>query len=257
MTDAERLACWADLPRRLERLAVEAHLLPWAPARIAAWASERLAAATGTFVVGVPSALAEFPCGPGQVASFTRGPDCVIARAAKAALRLRLHEKLRAFVFGKTGPIVLGLPKARIVFPIADTLTLLGADHKAVDVQHREQLLFDFGLGRAGSRFCIRTGEPELAASLRAQCGSPWPAVMAAIGPMLLTNGPHRVVESALARIEVLASIPTPGALTPQGARTHFLPEFLTAVEEAPAGLALPDYALPVAIYYPPEATDP
>ncbi len=117
MTDAERLACWADLPPRLERLAVEAHLLPWAPARIAAWASETLAAATGTFVVGVPGALAEFPCGPGQVASFTRGPDCVIARAAKAALRLRLHEKLRAFVFGRTGPIVLGLPKARSSSP--------------------------------------------------------------------------------------------------------------------------------------------
>ena len=45
--------------------------------------------------------------------------------------------------------------------------------------------------------------------------------------------------------------IPAPGAVAPPGAHTHFLPEFLQAGEEAPAGLALPDYALPVAIYYP------
>jgi hypothetical protein len=178
----------------------------------------------------------------------------VFGRAAKGAFRLRLHEKLRAFAFGRTGPIVLGLPKARIIFSIANTLTLLGADHKAVDAQHREQLLFDFGLGRQGSRFLIRTGEPALAASLRAQCGSPWQSVMAGLGPTILAHCPHRVVESALARIEVLAPIPAPDTLTPPGAHTHFLPEFLQDSEEAPAGLALPDYALPIAIYYPPEA---
>jgi predicted Fe-S protein YdhL (DUF1289 family) len=254
MSDAERLACWADLPSRLERVSVQVRLLPWTPARIADWVGKTLGAETGTFVVGMPGALAEFPCGPAQVVELSRGPDAVFARAAKAAFRLRLHEKLRAFAFGRTGPIVLGLPKARIVLPIAATLTLLGADHKAVDTQHRERLLFDFGLGRAGSRFLIRTGEPALAASLRAHCGSPWQSVMAAIGPTILANGPHRVVESALARIEVLAPIPAPGTLTPQGAHTHFLPEFLQDGEEAPPGLALPDYALPVAIYYPPEA---
>ena len=48
--------------------------------------------------------------------------------------------------------------------------------------------------------------------------------------------------------------IPAPGAITLQGAHTHFLPEFLKDGEEALAGLALPDYALPVAIYYPAEA---
>ena len=251
MSDAERLACWADLPRRLDRLAVAAHLLPWAPARIADWVGETLAAGAGTWVVGVPGALAEFPCGPAHAVRLARGPDAVFGRAAKAAFRLRLHEKLRAFAFGKTGPIVLGLPKARIVLPVADTLTLLGADHKAVDAQHRAQSLFDFGLGRAGSRFLVRTGEPALVASLRAQCGSPWQSVLAAVGPMILAHSPHRVVESALARIEVLAPIPAPGTLTPDGAHTHFLPEFLKAGEDAPAGLALPDYALPVAVYYP------
>ena len=254
MSDAERLACWRDLPQRLERLSVAAHLLPWSVERIANWVGTMLTAGSGTWVVGVPGALAEFPCGRDEAMRVARGPDAVLGRAERGVFRLGLHEKLRAFAFGRTGPIVLGLPKARIVLPVADTVTLLGADHKAVDAQHREQLLFDFGLGRQGSRFLIRTGEPALAASLRAQCGSPWPEVMAAIGPTILAHGPHRVVESALARIEVLAPIPAPGARTPPGAHTHFLPEFLKDGEEAPAGLALPAYALPVTIYYPPAA---
>ena len=253
MSEAERLACWAELPRRLERLAVAAHLLPWAPAEIADWTGETLAAGAGTWVVGVPGALAEFPCGPAHGVKLARGPDAVFGRAGKAAFRLRLHEKLRAFAFGKTGPIVLGLPKAHIVLPVAATLTLLGPDDRAIDAQHRAQSLFDFGLGRASSRFCIRTGNADLIAALKAQCGQPWPQVMAAVGPMLLAHNPHRVVESSLARIEVTAPIPAPGTVTPAGAHTHFLPEFLQAGEEAPAGLALPDYALPVAIYYPPQ----
>ena len=251
MSDAEQLACWRDLPRRLERLEVAAHLLPWSVERIANWIGATLTAGTGTWVVGVPGALAEFPCGPEEGVRVERGPDAVFGRAAKAAFRLQLHEKLRAFAFGRTGPLVLGLPRARIVLPVADTLTLLGADHKAIDAEHRAQSLFDFGLGRQGSRFCIRTGDPGLAAALEAHCGSQWPSVMAAIGPMMLASSPHRVVESALARIEILTPIPTPGTMTPPGAHTHFLPEFLQAGEEAPARLALPDYALPVAIYYP------
>ena len=70
------------------------------------------------------------------------------------------------------------------------------------------------------------------------------------------SHSPHRVVESALARIEVFTPIPAPGTTTPPGAHTHFLPQFLATGDEAPAGLGLPDYALPVAIYYPsPEAS--
>jgi predicted Fe-S protein YdhL (DUF1289 family) len=251
MSDTERLACWAELPRRLEQLAVVAHLLPWAPAEIADWVGETLMAGAGTWVVGVPGALAEFPCGPAHAVKHARGPDAVFGRAERSAFRLRLHEKLRAFAFGRTGPIVLGLPKARIVLPVAATLTLLGPDHKAIDADHRAQSLFDFGLGRASSRFCLRTGNADLIAALNAQGGQPWPQVMAAVGSVILAHGPHRVVESALARIEVMTPIPAPGTITPPGAHTHFLPEFLQAGEEAPAGLALPDYALPVAIYYP------
>ncbi len=251
MSDPERLECWRELPQRLESLSVAAHLLPWSAVRIANWVATTLTAGSGTWVVGVPGALAEFPCGPGEGLNVMRGPDAVFGRAAKAAFRLRLHEKLRAFAFGRTGPIVLGLPKTRIALPVADTLALLGADQKAIDAEHRDELLFDFGLGRQSSRFCVRTAEPVLASALKARCGEPWPTVMAAIGPMILAHGPHRVVESALVRIEVRTPIPAPGTATPPGAHTHFLPEFFKDGEEAPSGLALPDYALPVATYYP------
>jgi predicted Fe-S protein YdhL (DUF1289 family) len=251
MSDTERLACWHDLPRRLESLAVHAHLLPWTAARIADWASDMLDSTDGTWVVGVPGALAEFPCGHREGVKLERGPGFLIARAATATLRLQLHDKLRAFAFGQSGIIVLGLPKVRVALPVAHALTLLGPDHAAVDAPCREHLLFDFGLGRQGSRFCIRTDEPALAAALQAHCGSRWPSAIAALAPMILAHSPHRVVESSLARIEVFAPIPSPGTAAPSGAHTHFLPEFLKPGEEAPAGLALPDYALPVAIYYP------
>jgi hypothetical protein len=74
-------------------------------------------------------------------------------------------------------------------------------------------------------------------------------------GARILAESPHRVVESALARVEVLSPIPAPGAVSPDGAHTHFLPTYLQSGDEAPAGLALPPYAQQVAIYYPATST--
>jgi hypothetical protein len=58
-------------------------------------------------------------------------------------------------------------------------------------------------------------------------------------------------VESTLARIEVFAPIPLPGGRSPAGAHTHFLPQLLASGEDIPGRLALPDYATPIAIFYP------
>jgi hypothetical protein len=74
---------------------------------------------------------------------------------------------------------------------------------------------------------------------------------MPEIGVQLLSMGPNRVVESAAARIEVFTPIPLPGTQSPSGAHTHFLPEYLKSGEEIPASLTLPEFALPVAIFYP------
>ena len=204
-------------------------------------------------MIGVPGAVAEFPCGPDYDVTCERDSAFVTGRAPKAAVRIHLHNKLRAFAFGQSEPVVLAMPRARATLPVAHALTALGPDAEAVDPQCQEHVRFDFGLGRSSSRFCVRTGDPELLSALNALCGSTRQDVMGRVGPVLLAHGPHRVLESALARIEVYTPIPAPGTTTPPGAHTHFLPAFLKSEDEAPAGLTLPDFALSVAIYYPPK----
>ena len=251
MSDDERLELWGELPRRLDQLAVNARLLPWTAAELQSWVSSTLTEGRGTWVIGVPGALAEFPCGEARALKVTIADDCIKARGDDARFRLRLHDKLRAFSFAGEGPIVLGLPKVRITLQVAKSLTALGADTDATDAEHRGQELFDFGVGRQSARFCVRTGNADLLAALSALEGQSWEAVLHDAGVQILAESPHRVVESALARVEVLSRIPAPGAVSPQGAHTHFLPTYLQSGDEAPAGLALPVYAQQVAIYYP------
>jgi hypothetical protein len=127
----------------------------------------------------------------------------------------------------------------------------LGMDVDAIDDRHRDEKLFDFGIGRKGSRFCIRTADAALARAVSEQEGRHWSEVMPAIGTQLRAAGPTRVVESAAARIEVFTPIPLPGGQSPFGAHTHFLPDDLKSGEEISASMALPEFALPVAIFYP------
>jgi hypothetical protein len=70
-------------------------------------------------------------------------------------------------------------------------------------------------------------------------------------GMLILAKSPHRVVETALARVEVFARIPAPGEQSPYGAHTHFLPKYLQSGDEALADLSIPEFALSIAIYYP------
>ena len=86
----------------------------------------------GTWVTGVPGAVAEFPCGPSYVDESERSSSVITGRAKKASFRLKLHEKLRAFSFGEGQPIVLGMPKVRSTLTVAETVTSLGADDAAM-----------------------------------------------------------------------------------------------------------------------------
>jgi len=61
--DEERLALWAELPKRLDKLAVQAHLMPWNREELARWVRATLTEGDGTWVTGVPGAVAEFPSG--------------------------------------------------------------------------------------------------------------------------------------------------------------------------------------------------
>jgi predicted Fe-S protein YdhL (DUF1289 family) len=249
MSESQRDRVWADLPARLAALSVSVRLLPLTRDELVDWIGAGIEAGGGTWVVGTPGAVAEFP--PASDVSIDVGPGGLTARSSGASLRVVVNEKVRAFALAEGGPIVLGLPRGRAGIRSAFQLQPLGPDAAAIDEAQRADALFDIGIGRRYMRFCVRTGDEALASALSAQSGRHWSEALPIIKDQLISVGPHRIVESAGARIEVFAGIPTPGEPPPAGAHTHFLPEFLKSDEEIAAGLALPDYAAPIAIFYP------
>lgn len=251
MSEIQRDQVWSELPERLSTLAIRVRLQPWTRDELVEWAEQTISDRLGTWVTGAPGAVAEFPCTAEREIKVDARAEAIVARASDASFRLRVSDKVRAFTFTDEGPVVLGLPKARASLQSNSVVQDLGVDADAIDDKHRNEKLFDFGIGRKGSRFCIRTPDVALARTVSEQAGRHWSDVMPAIGMQLLAAGPNRVVESTAARIEVFAPIPMPGGQSPSGAHTHFLPEYLKTGEEIPASLALPEFALPVAIFYP------
>ncbi len=251
MSEGQRDAVWEKLPERLAALSVRVRLLPWIRAELVDWVRDSIVAMQGRWVVGAPGAVAEFPSTGAAPTDVHVEAGVVTARRSDAAFRIAVNEKVRAFAFNDGGPIVLGLPRGRALLPSGAVLQSLGPDNGAIDETHRGDLLFDMGLGRQYSRFCVRSGDEGLVSTLSGQLGRPWPEVMPHIQSHIMDVGPHRVVESAAARIEVFGRIPSVGESSPRGAHTHFLPEYLKSGEEIAACLAPPDYAAPIAIFYP------
>jgi hypothetical protein len=97
----------------------------------------------------------------------------------------------------------------------------------------------------------LRASSAAFADMMRRHEGKALELLLRDAGAAILQESPHRVVESALARIEVFTRIPLPEEKSPEGAHTHLLPSFLESGDELPAGLALPAFACPIAIYYP------
>jgi DNA-directed RNA polymerase subunit N (RpoN/RPB10) len=251
LDDAGRLAIWNELPARLDQLAVRARLLPWTRDELKRWIISTLADWKGTWVTGVPGAVAEFPVRPERAIEIEANDAAIEAQATDAHLRLTLHDKLRGFAFADAGPIVLALPRNRATLPHAQGFTSLGVDRNAVGSRHRTHELFDLGLGRQCCRFMLRTSSAAFADAMRGHEGKALQPLLRDAGAAILQESPHRVVESALARIEVFARIPRPGEKSPEGAHTHLLPSFLESGTELPSGLAIPAFACPIAIYYP------
>jgi predicted Fe-S protein YdhL (DUF1289 family) len=251
LDDARRLAIWNELPARLEQMAVKARLLPWTRDELKRWISSTLADRKGTWVTGVPGAVAEFPIRPERPIAIEVNDAAIEAQATDAHLRLALHDKLRAFAFAGAGPIVLALPRNRATLPAVQGFTPLGVDRDAVDSRHRAHELFDLGLGRQCCRFMLRASSAAFADAMRQHEGKALELLLRDTGAAILKESPHRVVESALARIEVFTRIPLPGEKSPEGAHTHLLPSFLASGDELPAGLAIPAFACPIAVYYP------
>lgn len=251
MSESQRDAVWEKLPKRLSELSVRVRLLPWIREELVDWVRDSIAARQGTWVVGAPGAAGEFPSSDKAPIDLHVEDGVVTARRPDAAFRLAINEKLRAFAFTDGGPIVLGLPRGRAALSSGSSLQSLGPDAVAIDETHRDHMLFDLGIGRRYTRFCIRTRDQSLVSSLSDHSRRHWSDFLSNMLDQFIQASPHRVVESAAARIEIYAGIPKPGELPPNGAVSHFLPEFLKSGEEITASFAPPDYVAPIAIFYP------
>jgi predicted Fe-S protein YdhL (DUF1289 family) len=254
MSEGQRDTVWQKLPARLSVLSARVRLIPWTRDELVDWVRDSIVTREGVWVVGAAGAVAEFLVKRAPTISIDVEPGMITARTPDASFRLRINEKVRAFAFADGGPIALGLPKARAAIRSAAVLELLGSDGDAINEDQRGAQLFDLGIGRPSSRFCIRTGDEILASALSDHAGRHWPEVLAAIGKQIISARPTRIAESAAARIEVFAKVPSPGGQLPAGADMRFAPEFVK--EETITNLALPDYAAPVAIFYPDETTN-
>jgi hypothetical protein len=251
LDDAGQLAIWNELPARLDQLAIKARLLPWTRDELKRWVISTLADRRGTWVTGVPGAVAEFPVRPERPIKIDVNDAAIEAQATDAHFRLTLHDKLRGFAFAGAGPIVLALPRNRASVPQVQGFTALGVDRDAVGYRYRTHELFDLGLRRQCCRFMLRTSSAAFASMMRQHKRKALEPLLRDAGAAILQESPHRVVESALARIEVFTRIPLPGEKSPEGAHTHLLPSVLESGGELPSGLAIPAFACPIAIYYP------
>src|SRR5688572_24091823 len=64
LDEAGRDAIWQQLPARAASLALRVRLMPWTGGEIIEWTAGTIADRLGTWVTGMPGAVAEFPCRP-------------------------------------------------------------------------------------------------------------------------------------------------------------------------------------------------
>lgn len=129
-------------------------------------------------------------------------------------------------------------------------ITALGRDTGAVRGPDRNAWLFDLGLGLTTVDFCVRTADPSLLQVLNDAEGR---ALLPdqALFERLRQAGPHRVLLSRLARLEVRSVIPPRGQASPPGAHTHLLPHLLHRRLAHAANVPVPDHLLPCLSLHP------
>ena len=260
-TPASRAATWAALPGRRAALGLALHRLAWGPADLARFARRSVDQRDGTWVLGVPGALAEFSAAVDEPAVVDVVGRAVTVVTSRGALRLVVTDTTRALALdGSGGPSPTGGHRPMIVMVTPRPgngpggragVTALGPDRGAVRAVDRVGQLFDLGVGSAVARFCVRTTDPPLLDRLLRAESRPWSELVARSGELLIEVSPTRVVETALGRVEVTTPIPPAGGRSPEGPHTHLLAEHLAAGRDAPPGIDPPPTWAPAAIWYP------
>jgi hypothetical protein len=254
--DVRRSAIWAGLPERIDALGISITRLPWPHGRIFEFVAETLRQRSGTWVLGCYGATAEFICHYGEPCDVSATGETITAISDRGALQLTIGDHVRALRLRADHTrrgiraIFLVVLKTRAILPIATTLTPLGRDEGAIRPECRNDIWFDLGLGRSDVRFGVRASAADLQDTLNKASGLPLSDVLQATGATIVRHGPARVVESPLGRTEIYTAIPPQGAQSPDGPRTHLLPDQLAWGRATPPGIDLPPvYALGATFY--------
>lgn len=184
---------------------------------------------------GISGAIAEFMYDAGESVSFGESATEFHVVTDRGAIAVNLaqeaacfaHEDITHCTGSWTQVLSLALPESLSRMPANHAITALGADTGAVRSRDRDKQLFDLGLGSELARFCVRTGDPDLAGELKSLCGKALHARGEALLALLQQSSPQRIVVSALGRIEVYTPIPQKGGHTEAGPHTHLLPGLL------------------------------
>lgn len=258
-----RQAIWDKLPDRRAALGITLHRLGWLADDIRTFAAQGLGAGRGTWALGVYGAVGEFSVAPGEPLRVESRRSALEAVTGRGALRLAIDDSTRALGLAHGGgsqalrAVVLAVTRVRLALPVHAAVTALGLDGAAVRDEDKASQMFDLGLGTPAAQFCIRSADPALLEILHRVAGAPWMQVMAVLGPAAMAHAPHRVVCTAMGRVEVFAPIPGPGDRSPEGPHTHLLPDCLAQGRETSPDMDLPDVYAPGAVFYPPAAGSP
>ncbi len=208
--------------------------------------------------VGTFGAVGEFVRDVGEPALRARDGGAETIVTERAALRVTPRDDVKVVAYDTLGSdgetwgqsVAFCMPK-----PADDAqgaVRALGPDRDAIRPEDRDALLFDMGVGQGLVRFCARTRDPELIAALQAMEGKPLLSPEgAAVGAAVLKAQPHRVLLSPLARVEVYAPIPAPGAQSPEGPHTHLLPRLIASGRTHAANAPIPQGLQPVLMFHP------
>lgn len=188
---------------------------------------------------------------------MVRDLEALTLATGRGGLRIDLSEAPQAVAYETLSRrpdrwlhgVAFCLPAAQARGACRCVLTELGPDRSALRIPHREEVLFDLGLGRTNVDFCIRSGDPDLLTDLRQAQGrsvlEPGNPVMGRI----VAASPHRVACSRLGRIEVTQAIGR--TETPEGPHTHVLPEFLAENATHDPATPIPEGLVPCLTLHP------
>lgn len=203
--------------------------------------------------LGTFGAIAEFQRDPDEPFVLTDEPSRFAATTARGGVGfgnlsgVRLFASETAIGQSWSHRVALCLPSEACAMNRRTMLTELGPDPDALREDDRAGILFDMGLGTLQADICIRTADPELIATLRAQAGrslfEPGNPAMGAI----VAAGPHRVFLARFGRCEVYQPIPPADGKSPEGPHTHVLPKLLRSGRTHAANELVPDGFVPCA----------